>query len=94
MAADRVALIDWDESHVDVPELDLVLPYNAAGLDDDTYDVAAQAGAAWEAAVCWDPSGTDEFAVKRLAEVRPSEQQRQRVATGLRSGVIRGRWRR
>ena len=26
--------------------------------------------AAWEAAVCWDPSGTDQFAVKRLAEVR------------------------
>src|SRR6266568_7560591 len=52
------------------PDLDLVLPHNAAGLDDDTHDVAAQAWAAWEAAVCWDPSGTDEFAVKRLAEVR------------------------
>ena len=24
MTADRVALIDWDESHVDVPDLDLV----------------------------------------------------------------------
>src|SRR5207247_5678487 len=70
MTADRVALIDWDESHVDVPDLDLVLPHNAAGLDDDTHDVAAQARAAWEAAVCWDPSGTDEFAVKRLADVR------------------------
>ena len=70
MTPDRVALIDWDESHVDVPDLDLVLPHNAAGLDDDTHDVAAQAYAAWEAAVCWDPSGTDEFAVKRLAEVR------------------------
>ena len=41
-----------------------------AGLDDDAYDIAAQAWAAWEAAVCWDPSGTDQFAVKRLAEVR------------------------
>ena len=70
MTADRVALIDWDESHVDVPDLDLVLPHNAAGLDDETHDVAAQARAAWEAAVCWDPSGADEFAVKRLAEVR------------------------
>ncbi len=70
MTANRVALIDWDESHVDVPDLDLVLPHNAAGLDDDTHDVAAQAWAAWEAAVCWDPSGTDDFAVKRLAEVR------------------------
>jgi Ser/Thr protein kinase RdoA (MazF antagonist) len=66
MTADRVALIDWDESHVDVPELDLVLPGNAAGLDDGAYDIAAQASAAWEAAVCWD----DEYAVKRLAEVR------------------------
>jgi Ser/Thr protein kinase RdoA (MazF antagonist) len=66
MTANRVALIDWDESHVDVTDLDLALPYNAAGLDDSGYDIAAQASAAWEAAVCWD----DEFAVKRLAEVR------------------------
>jgi hypothetical protein len=33
-------------------------------------DVAAQAKAAWEAAVCWDPTGTDQLAAKRLAEVR------------------------
>jgi Ser/Thr protein kinase RdoA (MazF antagonist) len=66
MTAERVALIDWDESHVDVPDLDLVLPDNAAGLDDTAHDIAAQASAAWEAAVCWD----DEFAVRRLAEVR------------------------
>jgi Ser/Thr protein kinase RdoA (MazF antagonist) len=66
MTADRVAMIDWDESHVDVPDLDLVLPHNAAGLDDDALDIAAQAWAAWEAAVCWD----DEHSVKRLAEVR------------------------
>lgn len=64
---DRVALIDWDESHVDVPDLDLVLPHNAAGLDGGEYDVAAQASAAWEAAVCWG----DDYAVRRLAEVRP-----------------------
>jgi hypothetical protein len=70
MTADRVAMIDWDESHVDVPDLDLALPHNAAGLDDDAYDIAAQAQAAWAAAVCWDPSGTDQFAVQRLAEVR------------------------
>ena len=61
-----VALLDWDEAHVDVPDLDLVLPHNAAGLDDDAHDLAAQASAAWEAAVCWD----DAYAVKRLAEVR------------------------
>jgi Ser/Thr protein kinase RdoA (MazF antagonist) len=68
ITADRVALIDWDESHVDVPELDLVLPDNAAGLPDDAYDVAYQASAAWEAAVCWD----DDFSKRRLAEVRPA----------------------
>ena len=72
MHADRVTLIDWDEAHVDVPDLDLVLPHNAAGLDDHAHDVAAQAKAAWEAAVCWDPTGTDEFAAGRLAEVRRS----------------------
>jgi Ser/Thr protein kinase RdoA (MazF antagonist) len=66
MTANRVALIDWDESHVDVPDLDLVLPGNAAGLDERAYDIAAQASAAWEAAVCWD----DDFSVRRLAEVR------------------------
>ncbi|AEV87386.1 aminoglycoside phosphotransferase [Actinoplanes sp. SE50] len=66
MTGERVALIDWDESRVDVPELDLVLPDNAAGLDDGLYDVAAQASAAWEAAVCWE----DDYAVRRLAEVR------------------------
>jgi Ser/Thr protein kinase RdoA (MazF antagonist) len=66
LTADRVALIDWDEAHVDVPDLDLVLPGNAAGLDDGAHDIAAQASAAWEAAVCWD----DAYSVKRLAEVR------------------------
>jgi Ser/Thr protein kinase RdoA (MazF antagonist) len=71
MTADRVTMIDWDESHVDVPDLDLALPHDAAGLGGSAYDVAAQAQAAWAAAVCWDPSGTDQFAVKRLAEVRP-----------------------
>jgi len=66
MTADRVAMIDWDESHVDVPDLDLVLPHNAADLSDAAHDIAAQASAAWEAAVCWD----DEHAVERLAQVR------------------------
>ncbi|GLQ53811.1 phosphotransferase enzyme family protein [Devosia nitrariae] len=66
VTADRVALIDWDESHVDVPDLDLALPHNAAGLEGAAQDIAAQASAAWEAAVCW----KDEYAIKRLAEVR------------------------
>ncbi len=66
MTADQVALIDWDEAHADVPDLDLVLPHNAADLDSGAHDIAAQASAAWEAAVCWD----DEFAIERLAAVR------------------------
>jgi Ser/Thr protein kinase RdoA (MazF antagonist) len=66
LTAERVALIDWDEAHVDVPDLDLVLPDNAAGLDGAAHDIAAQASAAWEAAVCWD----DEYSMQRLAEVR------------------------
>jgi Ser/Thr protein kinase RdoA (MazF antagonist) len=66
ITADRVALIDWDESRVDISTLDLVLPHNAAALDDATHDIAAQAWAAWEAAVCWD----DDHSRKRLAEVR------------------------
>ena len=41
VTANQVALIDWDESHVDVPDLDLALPHNAAGLDDLTLDTAA-----------------------------------------------------
>ncbi|WP_144378036.1 phosphotransferase [Mesorhizobium amorphae] len=64
--AERVAMIDWDESHVDVPDLDLVLPHNAAGLEGAAHDIAAQASAAWEAAVCWD----DDYSKRRLAEVR------------------------
>ncbi|SDS51656.1 Ser/Thr protein kinase RdoA involved in Cpx stress response, MazF antagonist [Friedmanniella luteola] len=69
ITADRVALIDWDESHVDVPDLDLVLPHNAAELPDGAYDIAAQASAAWEAAVCWD----DEHAREQLSRVRAAE---------------------
>lgn len=65
---DRVALIDWDESHLDVPDLDLALPHNAAGLDPAALDIATQASAAWEAAVCWD----DDYSKRRLAEVRPT----------------------
>lgn len=67
MTGERVALIDWDEAHADVADLDLDLPYNAAGLEDGALDIAAQASAAWEAAVCW----MDDYSIKRLAEVRP-----------------------
>ena len=57
--------VAWETELLQV-DLDLVLPHNAAGLDDEAHDIAAQASAAWEAAVCWD----DEYAIKRLAEVR------------------------
>lgn len=66
ITADRVGLIDWDEAHLDVADLDLALARNAANLDAGTLDIAAQASAAWEAAVCWG----DDYAAKRLAEVR------------------------
>ena len=67
MTANQIALIDWDEAHADVPVLDLALAGNAAGLDATEHDIATQASAAWEAAVCWD----DDYAVSRLAQVRP-----------------------
>jgi Ser/Thr protein kinase RdoA (MazF antagonist) len=69
ITAHTVSLIDWDEAHVDVPVLDLVLPQNGAGLDGPEHDIAHQASAAWESAVCW----KDEYAVRRLAEVRAVE---------------------
>lgn len=66
VTAERVALIDWDESHVDVPDLDLELPHNAAELGPAALGIAHQASAAWEAAVCWD----DDYSKERLAEVK------------------------
>jgi len=69
VTAGRVALIDWDEAHVDVPELDLALPHNGAGLEGDARDIVEQASAAWEAAVCW----KDDYSLKRLAQVRAVE---------------------
>ncbi len=66
MTADRVALIDWDESHVGAADFDLLLPHNAADLNDHAHDIAAQAFAGWDAARCWG----HEFALEQLAEVR------------------------
>lgn len=67
VTADRVGLIDWDEAHVDVSDLDLDLPGNVADFSPGWRDIVAQASAAWEAAVCW----KDDYAVRRLAEVWP-----------------------
>lgn len=36
------------------PTSNRIVRNNAAHLDDLTYGIAAQASAAWEAAVCWD----------------------------------------
>lgn len=66
ITADRVALIDWDEAHVDVPALDFALPHNGAGLVGEEHDIAMQACFAWEAAVCWD----DDYSKSQLAQVR------------------------
>jgi Ser/Thr protein kinase RdoA (MazF antagonist) len=63
----RITLIDWDEARVDVPQLDLDLPFNAASLTDDERWVVSQAASAWEAAVCW--QAEPEYASRRLAEV-------------------------
>lgn len=67
ITAERVALIDWDEAHVDVSDLDLDLPHNAASHSPDERDIVSQASAAWEAAVCW----RDDHAEAQLALVRP-----------------------
>ena len=64
---ERVALLDWDESRLDVPLLDLVLPANAADLPDDDWTLALQASSACEAAVCW--ASEPEYAETRLAEL-------------------------
>jgi len=81
VTASRVALIDWDESHVDVPDLDLALLNNAAGLDEDAYDIAAQASAAWDAAICWD----DAYAVSGLPKFERSEQRQRPYSDWTRS---------
>ena len=67
ITADRVVLLDWDEARVDVSLLDLVLPHNGAGLEGELRDIAEQASAAWEAAICWD----DDYSKQQLALVRP-----------------------
>jgi Ser/Thr protein kinase RdoA (MazF antagonist) len=70
MADDGVVLLDWDESRVDVPLLDLAaLPEDASPLEDDERWLGAQAASAWEAAVSWQLE--PEYARRRLAEIVP-----------------------
>jgi Ser/Thr protein kinase RdoA (MazF antagonist) len=67
---DGVVLLDWDESRVDVPVLDLAaLPEDASPLEEDERWLAAQAASAWEAAVSWQLE--PEYARRRLAEIAP-----------------------
>jgi hypothetical protein len=68
ITADRVALIDRDESHVDVPDSTSCCPTTPRASTTPRTTSPDQASAAWEAAVCRD----DEYSVKRLAEVRPA----------------------
>ena len=62
-----VVLYDRDESRVDVPLVDLVLPSNAADLPVADWTLPCQASSAWEAAVCW--ANEPDYAATRLAEV-------------------------
>ena len=71
MTANRVALIDWDEARVDVPDLDLVLPHNAAGLDDGARHRRASVG---------------RMGSRRLPGRRARGQAARRSSSGLSSG--------
>jgi hypothetical protein len=70
--ANRVALIDRDGSHVDVPDLDLVLPHNAAGLDDGAHDI--------------DRASVGRMGSRRLLGRRVRNQAACRSSSGLSSG--------
>lgn len=64
----RVAMLDWDEARVDVPDLDLAaLPTDVNPLTGEARWVAHQAVSAWEAASCW--TAETDYARRRLAEV-------------------------
>jgi hypothetical protein len=87
VTANRVALVERDESHVDVPDLDLALPHNAAGLDEGAYETAAQASAAWG----MPPSaGTTRTLCSGLPKFERSEQrQRTEDRVGSHEHVVR-----
>jgi Ser/Thr protein kinase RdoA (MazF antagonist) len=66
LRGDRVGLLDWDESRVDCPELDLAwLPVDRLGAG---RRVARAAAEAWEVANGW--TVEPEHARRRLAELR------------------------
>lgn len=66
---DRVGLVDWDESRVDVRWFDLAhLPSEVPVAAPVPREQIITAGVAWEAATCWifEPA----YAARRLAELR------------------------
>jgi len=65
---DAVALLDWDEAHVDVPWFDFAsLPPEVEVPSPTDREKLVTAGVAWEAATCWvvEPA----YAARRLAEL-------------------------
>lgn len=65
---DAVALLDWDEAHVDVPWFDFAsLPLQVEVPSPTDREKLITAGVAWEAATCWvvEPA----YAARRLAEL-------------------------
>ena len=66
---DHVALIDWDESRVDVPAFDYAhLPPDVHVPIGGGRSATVTAGVAWEAATCW--AAEPEYARRRLDELR------------------------
>lgn len=64
----RVTLLDWDESRVDVPWFDFAfLPESVPVRVPVDRHALITAGVAWEAATCWVPE--PEYAPRRLAEL-------------------------
>lgn len=64
----RLVLIDWDDSRVDHPWLDLAaLGAEHAGLTDNDARIAYRASVAWETATCWNTEPN--YARERLREL-------------------------
>jgi Ser/Thr protein kinase RdoA (MazF antagonist) len=69
ITAAGAALLDWDESRVDVPWFDFAhLPLDVEVPSPVSREQLLLAGVAWETATCWVPE--PEYAARRLAELR------------------------
>ena len=67
VADNKVTLLDWDESRVDVPWFDFAFVPAAAVPVDVPIDDVAIAGLAWETATCWLPE--PDYARRCLTEL-------------------------